>query len=423
MKKINVKKTRLLAAIVALVCLTAALFPSNSLRVKAQGDSYCSGEIVVGLLPGADIYAFNARYGTTVKEWLAGTDQYLLNLAPGVEVEAKLEEIADDPDVAFSGPNFNFKHAEIRQRSQAYIDQRSQAYIDGQSPPDFFGQPSILRLRLAQAQQITRGWGVRVAVIDTGVDFNHPLFAGRIVYPNYDFVDNDGNPQEVMGGPGSGHGTFVSGLIALTAPGAVLMPLRAFSSDGSGTSFNIAKAIRFATDNGAQVINMSFGLLVRDKLIEDALEYSYQRVYMVASAGNDNLDSLHFPAERKSKTLAVVSTDAADIKAAFSNFNRDAQAAAPGVDIYSAYPGGRWATWSGTSFSTALVTGEAALLLQLNPNLNRTAMNTVITNSGLNIDALNPGYAGKLGRVRIDYLDAVTRTLAGNYKISGGNYR
>jgi subtilisin family serine protease len=135
---------------------------------------------------------------------------------------------------------------------------------------------------------------------------------------------------------------------------------------------------------------------------------------MVAAAGNDNLDILHFPSERESKTLAVVSTDAADIKAPFSNFNRDAQVAAPGVDIYSAYPENRWALWSGTSFSTALVTGEAALLLQLNPKLNRTAMNTVITNSGVSIDSLNPAYARKLGRVRIDYLYAVNRILSGN---------
>jgi subtilisin family serine protease len=253
--------------------------------------------------------------------------------------------------------------------------------------------------------------------LDLGVEqiaFNHPAFAGRILYPNFDFVDNDGNPQEVMGGTGSGHGTFVSGLVALTAPGSLIMPLRAFGPDGSGTSFNLAKAIRFAADNGAQVINMSFGLLDRDKLIEDALEYAYQRVYMVAAAGNDNLNSLHFPAERKSKTLAVTSTDVRDLKAAFSNFNRDVQVSAPGVDLYSAYPGNRWAIWSGTSFSTALVTGEAALVLQLNPNLNRTAMNALMTNSGVNIDALNPAYAEMLGQVRIDFLDAVNRTLARN---------
>lgn len=426
MKRTNMKNMRpplsLFAAIAVMASLLLALFPASHSQARAAGafrDGFRDGEIVVGLLPGADIYAFSARYSLTIKEHLAGTDQYLLNLAPGVAVEDKLAEITGDPNAIFSGPNFNFQHAEVRQRSQAYIDQRSQAYIDGQSPINFFGQPSVLRLHLAEAQQISRGWGVRVAVIDTGIDFNHPLFAGRIAYPNFDFVDNDGYPQEMMGGSGSGHGTFVAGLVALTAPGAVIMPLRAFSSDGSGTSFNIAKAIRFAADNGAQVINMSFGLLDRDALIDDALEYAYQSVYMVAAVGNDNLNSMHFPAVRNSKTLGVTSTDANDIKAAFANYNRDVQVSAPGVDLYSAYPGNRWALWSGTSFSTALVTGEAALLLQLNPNLNRTAMNTIITNSGVNIDALNPAYTRMLGQVRVDYLDAVNRTLTGNYKRGG----
>ena len=298
MKEPKMKKLHWCAALIALICLLAAIAPAPPSEARAAGgfnDSFRDGEIVVGLVPGADINAFNARYGTAIKEQLAGANQYLLTLAPGVRVEDKLAEITGDLTVAFSGPNFKFQHAEIRQRSQAYIDQRSQAYIDGQSPPDFFGQPSLPRLHLAEAQRVSRGWGVRVAVIDTGIDFNHPAFAGRILYPNFDFVDNDGNPQEVMGGTGSGHGTFVSGLVALTAPGSLIMPLRAFGPDGSGTSFNLAKAIRFAADNGAQVINMSFGLLDRDKLIEDALEYAYQRVYMVAAAGNDNLNSLHFP--------------------------------------------------------------------------------------------------------------------------------
>jgi len=410
----NAKKTLLPAAIIALACLAAAIFPANSFPAKAPGDGFCSGEIVVGLIPDADADAFNARNCTTIRDHIAGTDQYLLGLAPGVEVEDKLAEIARDRDVAFSCPNFNLEHGEVRQRSLPQIDQRSQAYIDRQSPVNFFGQRSVLRLHLAEAQRISRGLGVRVAVIDTGIDFNHPLFAGRIAYPNYDFVDNDGDPQEVPGGMGYGHGTFISGLILLTAPGAEIMPLRAFGSDGIGTSFNVAKAIRFAADNGAQVINMSFGLLGSDELIEDALEYAYERAYTVASAGNDGLDSLQFPSDREGKTLAVVSTDAADIKAAFSNFNRDAQVAAPGVEIYSAYPENRWALWSGTSFSTALVTGEAALLLQLNPNLNLKAMNRVITKSGASIDALNPAYARKLGKVRIDYLDAVNRVLSGS---------
>jgi hypothetical protein len=393
----------------------AALTPLLLIEITAQGGkpNFQSGEIVVSLAPGADINVFNARYGTKTKEPIPGANQYLVSLSRGVGVEGKLAQMKGDPQVIFAGPNFIYQHAEVRQRSQAFLDQRSQAFLDGQSPINFYSQPSMLRLHLTEAQQISRGWGVRVAVIDTGIDFDHPLFVGRITYPYFDFVDNDGYPQEVMDGMGSGHGTFVAGLIALTAPGAVIMPLRAFSPDGSGTTFNIAKAIRFAADNGAQVLNMSFGLSDKDILMLEALGYASQRVFMVAAAGNDNNNSLHFPAERKNFTLAVTSTDADDIKAPFANYNRDTKVSAPGVDLYSAYPGGLWGTWSGTSFSTALVSGEAALLLSLNPSLDRTAMNAIISGCGTNIDALNPAYAGLLGGVRIDFLDAINYTLGG----------
>ncbi len=417
MKLLNMKMPRLSLAPTALacslICVLTAVFPAPPSKAQIQTgfkDSFQADEIIVGLIPGADIIAFNARFGTTVKEQIPGTDQYLLQLPQGEKVEDKLIEIEGDLDLDFSGPNFNFKSAEIRQRSQAFIDQRSQAFIDGQSPINFYGQPSLLPLHLTEAQQISRGWGVKVAVIDTGIDFNHPLFAGRIAYPAYDFVDNDYNPQEVIGGAGYGHGTFVSGLIALTAPGTVIMPLRAFDPDGIGTSFNVAKAIRFAADNGAQVTNMSFGLLDRDKLIEDAITYAHNTAYQVAAAGNDNRNSLHFPSNRKTKTFGVTSTNANDTKASFANYSRDVQASAPGVNLYSAYPGRRWAYWSGTSFSTALVSGEAALLLQLKPSLNRSALSDILNSSGINIDPLNQRYALMLGR-RIDYLNAVNQTL------------
>src|SRR5262249_15247295 len=94
----------------------------------------------------------------------------------------------------------------------------------------------------------------------------------------------------------------------------------------------------------------------------------------------------------------------------FSNYNIAVRASAPGASLYSAYPGGRWANWSGTSFSTALVTGEATLLLALKPGTSRTILNQTISGSGVNIDAINPSYFGKLGR-RIDYRAAVEQIL------------
>lgn len=398
--------------IFALSAIFAAL-PSEAQVQSGFKDGFQSNEIIVSLVPGSDINEFNAQFGTSFKDQIPGSNQYLLSLPAGISVADKLEEVAKSLDLEFSGPNFNFQSAEIRQRSQAFIDQRSQAFIDGQSPVNFYGQAPLRNLHLPEAQQISRGYGVKVAVIDTGIDFAHPLFAGRIAHPVYDFVDNDFNPTDEPGGAGYGHGTFVSGLIALTATGAQIMPIRAFDQNGFGTTFNVAKAIRFAADNGAQITNMSFGLLEKDKLIDEAITYAHNKTFQVAAVGNDNVASLHFPSLRKAKAFGVASTNDNDTKAAFSNFGREVQVAAPGVNLYSAYPGNRWAYWSGTSFSTALVSGEAALLLQLNPKLNRSAMNTILTNSGVAINALNPTYAGKLGSVRIDFLSAVKRTLSG----------
>ncbi|MEP7270935.1 MAG: S8 family serine peptidase, partial [Acidobacteriota bacterium] len=104
-------------------------------------------------------------------------------------------------------------------------------------------------------------------------------------------------------------------------------------------------------------------------------------------------------------------TGANDLKAPFANFHYGIDVSAPGVDVYSAYPDGRWAYWSGTSFSTGLVSGEAALLLSLRPESTRAELDRVISYSGLNLDRLNLKYLGKLGRVRVDFEDAVERLL------------
>ena len=110
----------------------------------------------------------------------------------------------------------------------------------------YTSQPAVSALHLKEAQSYTMGQGVKVAVIDTWLDFQHPLFAGRIGWPVHYFVDSDEVPKLDVGpGVDKRHGTFVAGPIALAAPRATIMPLRAFGSDGYGTSFNIAKAIPY----------------------------------------------------------------------------------------------------------------------------------------------------------------------------------
>ncbi len=371
-------------------------------------DDYRPGEIIVTLRAGANINQFNARNGTFTLETLPGTTTYRLGLQAGADVELKLNEIASDPDLISAQPNFEHQSPEVRQRSLAFIDQRSLAFIDGQSPVNFYGQPPALRVRINEAHQISRGAGVKVAVIDTGIDFYHPLLAGKIIGPYYDFAANDPSPVDELTGPGGGHGTFVAGLIALAAPDARVMPLRAFGSDGRGSSFNIARAIRHAANYGAHIINMSFGLLDEDELIENAMEYAEARkVVLVASAGNANLEQVNYPA-MDDATIAVTATNSwNDYKASFANYGLSVDVSAPGAGIYSAFPGNRWAWWDGTSFSTALISGEAALLLAPNLALDRNVLRGKITGYGQPLDAINNNYAGKLGSVRADFRAAL----------------
>jgi subtilisin family serine protease len=369
-------------------------------------DNYVFDEVNVILAPGVSIDAINARYGTTIREQIPGTTYYRLATPGGTDGFDVDGEMAGDIDLASSDLNYTFEQSEVTQASQAFLDQASQAFLDGLYPASFYGQPSIQNLRLSQAQAISKGAGATVAVIDTGIDFSHPLFAGRIAPAYYDFVDNDFNPTDEPNGPASGHGTFVAGLVALAAPQAAIMPVRAFGPDGTGTSFNIAKAIRFAHDNGATVINMSFGLIEQDKTVQDALTYASDTSYMVAASGNDNLDFLQFPSVVTNRICAVASTTADDLKAPFSNYNKNTCVSAPGVSLYSAYPGGIWAYWTGTSFSTALVSAEAAQMLALNPSIGHSNVTQIISQSGISIDGLNPSYNGKLGK-RMDYLNAV----------------
>src|SRR6516162_8040962 len=402
--------------------LTAAIALLGCIIIRPAGaqhglpDNYAFDEVNVILAPGVSIDSINARYGTTVREQIPGTSYYRLGTpggADGFDVEG---EMVGDTDLASTDLNYTYEQSEVRQVSEAFVDQVSEAFVDGLYPVSFYAQPSIQNLRLSQAQAISKGAGTTVAVIDTGIDFNHPLFAGRIATAYEDFVDNDPNPTDEPGGPASGHGTFVAGLIVLAAPQVAIMPIRAFGPDGKGTSFNIAKAIRFAHDNGANVINMSFGLIEQDKTIQDALGYASGTSYMVAAAGNDDLNFLQFPGVQTNRVCAVASTTADDLKAPFSNFNRNTCVSAPGVSLYSAYPGGNWAYWTGTSFSTALVSAEAAQLLAINPTISHSNVNQTISQSGISIDGLNPTYSGKLGK-RMDYLNAV-RSYVANYSIT-----
>ncbi len=203
--------------------------------------------------------------------------------------------------------------------------------------------------------------------------------------------------------PAHGHGTMVAGILAVMAPDAMIMPLRAFDDKGCGTTYNIAKAVKYAVSHGAQVINMSFGISGQTQTLKKTIgEAVNAGVTVVASAGNGNTAVPQYPAAYPG-VLGVAATNLTDVKASFSNYGSTIFVSAPGSNIISGYPGGYYAELSGTSFSAPMVAAEAALLRSLKTSGWKNSIAAGVDN----INALNPAYIGQLGTGRIDLLKAL----------------
>ncbi len=237
---------------------------------------------------------------------------------------------------------------------------------------------AFAQIRLPQAQAISRnfGAGVKVAVIDTGIDLNHPAFMGRLAPANEwkDFVDGDAIPQEVgtTSNPGYGHGTGVAGIILQVAPKATILPLRVLDQNGSGDLDNVIAAIDWAIAKGAQVVNLSLGSTVNQDSLNYELDYAVSKqVYVVASAGNNGaLDGLTYPAAASEwpalsrYVFSIGSVNSNDILSSFSNYGWGMFGVVPGEAIYSTFPGNRTASFTGTSFAAPIFTGALALGLK-----------------------------------------------------------
>src|SRR5713101_4629175 len=328
------------------------------------------------------------------------------------------------------------------------------AALTDNAPVTYFGatvwngyanQPAASVVNLAAAQNSltttgrTPGRGI-VADIDTGVDPNHPALTG-VLLPGYDFTRNQAGGSEMTDFTGTapspcpncqpaivnqssaaildqssaaildgnvqyaafGHGTMVMGVIHLVAPTAKLLPLKAFHSDGTGFLSDILRAIYYGVQNNANVINMSFDMRTSSPELKNALNYATDHnVVGVASAGNDGLQEIVYPAALQKSAVGVASTDDFDQRSSFSNYgNQVVWVAAPGENIISTYPFGTYAVSSGTSFSAPFVSGTASLLLGLQPGLNQSHAASAVSHA--------QWIGSNMGYGRLD----VYRTLAG----------
>ncbi|HEY6946022.1 MAG TPA: S8 family serine peptidase [Candidatus Acidoferrum sp.] len=322
----------------------------------------------------------------------------------------------------------------------------------------YAAQPAAQIIRLSDAQN---GFGIAgtgiVAVIDTGVDPNHPVLY-PVLLQGYDFTRNqpgasewldvsgmqngNSNSQGNQNGPvfvqqssaavldqssaavldGSpyvafGHGTMTSGLVHLVAPGAKILPLKAFSSNGTGNLSNIIAALYYAVRNKANVVNMSFDLSYSSPALSQAISYANKSgVVLVAAAGNESTSARVYPAALSSSVMGIASTSDWDSRSSFSNYgSADVWVAAPGENVISTYPGGTYGSESGTSFSSPLVAGTVALMLSLKQPLNQSQAANALQHAVLLTPDLNHG--------RLDVYQAVSawQNSSSSTSSSGGS--
>ena len=281
-----------------------------------------------------------------------------------------------------------------------------------------FGQSFFNQIGAYEAIGHSTGAGVTVAVLDTGVDMDHPFLAGNLSPYGHDFVDEDPIADEERTGldsnengqfdEGWGHGTHIAGIIAMIAPNANILPVRVIDGDGSGDLFDILQGLEYAVDQGAKVINMSLSIPEPSSLLTEWIyELRKKKVLVVTSAGNKGSTDLLFPSNEAS-TITVGSVNSFDQLSAFSNYGANLDVVAPGENVLSCHPGdGTFIERSGTSISAPMAAAQAALILEHKPNINYHALRDRIRNTSRDVDAHNSGYEGLVGKGVINLPDSL----------------
>ncbi len=254
-----------------------------------------------------------------------------------------------------------------------------------------------------------------LAVIDTGIDFSHPEFAGRIL-PGYDFVNKDADPSD-----DNGHGTHVAGIAAAGMDNALgmagiagqvkILPIKVLNASNVGWMSDVAAGITYAVDQGARVINLSLAATGESLAVRDAITYAVSKgVVVIAAGGNDNSSVARYPAVYDS-VVAVGATDYNNSRWALSNFGPNIDLMAPGALIWSARPGSTFAFMSGTSMAAPHAAGVAALMLSVNPTLTPDQIKQVLQETA--VDMGDAGYDSMYGYGQIDAGAALGEIPAG----------
>lgn len=378
----------------------------------AFSQAYKPGEVIVKLRStggSATSYAFlgkaHSEKAMNLKNSWGKFSMYHFAVAKGKTVDQTLTELRNDPDVEYAEPNYILSKASDTGIEQTYSVQQIEQLAQSQGATTLMttadiGMDTTWAMQSVSAQSIN----TVVAVIDTGLDLNHPVFRDSgAIWKNMAEVngvagvDDDGNGyiddvngwNFVDGSPtmydDDGHGTHVSGIILgvgqniFSSPYAAakirIMPLKFLDSNGVGSTSDAIQAIYYAVRNGAHVLNNSWGGPSYSAALHEAVAYTYQygSVFVAAagnSASNNDAAPMYPATYNVPNVISVAATTSSDNLASFSNYGpASVHVGSPGVFILSTIPGGYYGSSSGTSMAAPFVSGIAALMKRDSPSM------------------------------------------------------
>ena len=401
----------------------------------ARGEDFKAGEILVKFKEGAlraDVQSVLAVHGLSVVEEIPELGIAQVAVPVGRELEM-IESLKSNPLVEYAEPDHIVYGFDV-------------------APNDvyFSIQWNMTDIQAHRAWQATTGISITIAVLDTGIDLRHPdlndkIWANPGEVPNngrdddengyiddvhgWDFVNNDNDPQD-----DNGHGTHVAGIaaaetnngigVAGVSWGAVIMPVKVLGADNKGYYSDIIKGLLYAAENGAKIINMSFGSKVEQQALQEAVSYVHDTkgCFLVAAAGNWALEDnpVTYPAALPG-VIAVVATDAAGNRWDKSEHGPFIDLAAPGIHVLSTYwfRGEHDYTWAdGTSMAAPHVSGVAALVWSIHPEYTNKEVEKRIKQGA--DDMGTPGWDRYYGWGKVNAYKAVAGSVSGRVRSNAG---
>lgn len=380
----------------ALACVaTSSLYAQKQpyeIGTSPEGRAYAKGHLLVGFKSGASLPQLRkgaSLFGGKVEIVYDQINAALIVYPDSSDVFSLVKLVGSNPAVRYAEPDY-IVYADFTPNDTYWVSQ----------------QWGPKKINCQAAWDIGTGdTGTVVAIVDTGIDYNHPDLSGKVVL-GYDYINNDADPMD-----DHGHGTHCAGIAAAKTNNATgvagvgfnckLMAVKVLNSGGSGSFSAVASGISYATANGAKVISLSLGSTGGDATTQAAIDNAWNNgVVVCAAAGNNGSSSPFYPAYY-ANCIAVGATDSSDNRAGFSNYGPSwVDVGAPGDTIYSTYAGS-YANLSGTSMACPHVAGACGLLyskISATRNLaNATQVRSTLQN---NCDAILTSYFA-FGRINI----------------------